>query len=773
MTNYDNLPLSLRERPQWVVWRYETRDAGKKPTKVPYCGVTGAPASVTNPATWASYAETCAAVYAEPNLWSGIGFVLTALDPFAVIDLDDVDDVDLKLRQANLITAFDSYTEISPSGKGHHIIVRGEVEKGRNRRPLEIYSTARFFTCTGNVYLDRPIADRQDLLVELWEELAPKSASSLVCHDGNSPQTQSDDAVCSAAYSASNGKKFYALYMGNWNEYYASQSEADFALIDILAFYTKNAAQIERIFLASALGQRDKAKRPDYLPTMIQRSFDRMLPEVSLDALLDGLAQRSAPTNIDTVVGDLPQATLQRLAVPDIQLGSLPFVHDAYSKPVGMVGDIAQYIYDAAPRPVAELALAGALGFMAGICGKAFNVSGTGLNQYLVTIATTGIGKEAVGNGISALVNMVTATSPSVEKFIGPSDMASAQGVLNYMSEGNTCFVSLIGECGMWLSNLSSAKANGVQVGLRRLLLDAYGKSGHSGVIRPTVYADKTKNTKVIKSPALTILGDSTPEKFFEVITPDLLAEGLVSRFMLIHYQGKRPRLNRQMAAAVPERGLIEMLSALCQQCHAIIESGKVIDIQLDPAADNAAMDYNEYCDDLINDASSDVVRQLWSRAYLKMLKVAALIAIGRNIYQPVISTDDVKWASQMVNFDIAIMLEKFNTGEMGTLVQGVREDNKQLELALKVTQEFIGLEPSRMVSYGVTASHVENRCIPWAYYQRRLYGLKLFSRDPRGSAGATLAAIKGLADQGVIVELSQPKTIELFNSTAKTYCVM
>ena len=54
--------------------------------------------------------------------------------------------------------------------------------------------------------------------------------------------------------------------------------EADFALVDILAFYSHNKAQIARIFRASALGQRDKAKRNDYVNYMLNKCFDRILP---------------------------------------------------------------------------------------------------------------------------------------------------------------------------------------------------------------------------------------------------------------------------------------------------------------------------------------------------------------------------------------------------------------------------------------------------------------------------------------------------------------
>jgi hypothetical protein len=95
-----------------------------------------------------------------------------------------------------------------------------------------------------------------------------------------------DDAtVLRQCSQASNGEKFQRLYMGNWQYDYPSQSEADFALINILTFYTKNKEQIIRLFRMSGLGQREKAKRNKYIAYMVNRAFDRMPPKADMDAL--------------------------------------------------------------------------------------------------------------------------------------------------------------------------------------------------------------------------------------------------------------------------------------------------------------------------------------------------------------------------------------------------------------------------------------------------------------------------------------------------------
>jgi primase-polymerase (primpol)-like protein len=145
------IPAALKERPQWVAWRYERPN--NKWTKVPINPHTGGKADATNPATWGPF-ETALARYQDPTaLLDGIGYVFAAADEFAGIDLDDCRDPTTGTvaawAQADL-NALDSYTEVSPSGTGVKVFVRGKLPPGgRKRKPYEMYDERRFFAVTG------------------------------------------------------------------------------------------------------------------------------------------------------------------------------------------------------------------------------------------------------------------------------------------------------------------------------------------------------------------------------------------------------------------------------------------------------------------------------------------------------------------------------------------------------------------------------------------------------------------------------------------------
>lgn len=145
------IPADLRERDQWVVWRYETRDT--KPTKVPYqCWIKQQKkASSTDPNTWGGFGAAITAY--EHGPYDGVGFVLSKGDPFVFIDLDHCRDAEKGIIDGpaiEIIKTLHGYAELSPSGTGVHIFVCGVLPEGRRKvGQVEMYDRARFATMTG------------------------------------------------------------------------------------------------------------------------------------------------------------------------------------------------------------------------------------------------------------------------------------------------------------------------------------------------------------------------------------------------------------------------------------------------------------------------------------------------------------------------------------------------------------------------------------------------------------------------------------------------
>jgi putative DNA primase/helicase len=142
----EGIPGELRVRPQWVVWKA----VGEKPDKVPYSAHGGLKASSTDLMTWGTFEEALGAY--KVGGYAGVGFVFSSGDPFTGIDLDGCVNPrtgELATWAMEIVSYFGSYTELSATGTGIHIIVRGDMPN-RRKDEVEVYSSKRFFTVTGH-----------------------------------------------------------------------------------------------------------------------------------------------------------------------------------------------------------------------------------------------------------------------------------------------------------------------------------------------------------------------------------------------------------------------------------------------------------------------------------------------------------------------------------------------------------------------------------------------------------------------------------------------
>ena len=263
MTTYlSNIPDELKRLNNWCVWKFEKRN-GKR-TKIPFNAETGEFAKSNDKSTWSSY-ET--AVNAEGV--DGIGFFFEP--PYLGIDIDDIDDDLHRFKQGdkldNIVSefneAFKSYTEVSPSGNGLHIIVKGKIPGSRRRKGnIEMYDSGRFFTMTGkNIGKYKDVTEvSEQVFKTIYNKYLPDNTVKYPTTNNYQQNIHnlSEIDVINEIYKSKQAKLFDDLMKGNYEPYYTSHSEADMALANILAFWcARDYSQMDSIFRQSNL-YRDK-----------------------------------------------------------------------------------------------------------------------------------------------------------------------------------------------------------------------------------------------------------------------------------------------------------------------------------------------------------------------------------------------------------------------------------------------------------------------------------------------------------------------------------
>lgn len=338
---YEKIPLELKQLPHWVGWKYMQHPGEDHKRKVPINAMDGQPAKSNDPTTWCDFDTACRGK--ERFGLDGIGFMFSG-DGIFGIDIDhcyDPETQELDPAAAEIIETVQSYTELSPSGTGIHILCKGALPEGRKRRgAVEMYSTLRYFTVTGNQFgLEYPFSDCTERVAVMHrkylgeeENAAGAQKAALPMPTGRGTNADmSVDAILRRMFDSKHGQKLQDLYNGSWEQYGigdGSQSSADQAFCNTLAFWCRcDAALMDAIFRRSRLYRQKWDKRRG-AKTYGQITIDRAIKDCRDIWEPQERVQRPAPA-----VPPPPQNTFNEVPVME-------------NTTVGETGQRKYYTYD-------------------------------------------------------------------------------------------------------------------------------------------------------------------------------------------------------------------------------------------------------------------------------------------------------------------------------------------------------------------------------------------------------------------------------------------
>jgi hypothetical protein len=352
---FDAVPEELIVLPQWVVFKLSPRsDNSGKFDKKPYDSRHGEAASGTDPSTWGAFDEAVAA----SRWFDGIGFTFSEDDPYAGVDFDGCRDKDsgaIAPWAQEFIDQLASYTEVSPSGTGVHILVRATIPPGHKQHYkgclVEIYDRGRFFTVTGNhlpgtpLALNEATAAVQQIHDIVWSDGHYKEDGPLPSADGRYDEPRYGatglpaEEVLQRCRNDRSGEQFIAFYDdADLSDVDDDDSRADWFVWSKLCFYCGN--DVERIIAlaeggeqyrhsedgAKAQERKEKWQRPDAAYETHQRAtIAKILANHNKDSIFGrGLVS----LDVGIPVSELVDQTWKALAeANDPALGNAPALY--------------------------------------------------------------------------------------------------------------------------------------------------------------------------------------------------------------------------------------------------------------------------------------------------------------------------------------------------------------------------------------------------------------------------------------------------------------
>jgi hypothetical protein len=744
--NFANIHPLIKERAKWAVWRYETAEGRDKPSKPPRSPINEQLISPTSDEGWGTF-DQAVSRYGDGTWYAGIGFRIAPELGLAVVDCDrhGNEHPDVIKGQLAVYNILNSFTEYSPSGQGIHIYCFGSVPSAKNSaRGVEVYCKDRFMTVTGNILNPADIQNRQIELEQLVNELGTTRDNGPSGIDYEAPEIDDDATILSRAFEAQNGPKFSKLWAGEYGEWYGSQSEADFALVNMLCFYTKNVQQVRRLFYASKLGERDKLReRSDLLEEMIKKGYDRILPAVDFEGLRLQVEQR------------LAQAQPQALALP-VATSQRGIEHPSIACPPGLFGEVARFFYDAASYPAPEIALAGALGFMSGLFGAGWNVNGSGLNNFIVLTAPTSSGKEVLTSGMARLVRAsmewtnknktdgALSVTDILSKLMGPAGINSGPALTKYLKDDFMSTVSVQAEFGIELGKLLAQDANPSVSALKSLYLNLMGSSGANGVMAANIWSDKEKNIGERRGVSFSLLGESVPELIFDKLNESQIASGFIGRMLFIELPRAQHTYQKDGPKFQPNENLCRAIVQASMQAWANTHAKRPVNVAFSMEADLMQEEYRVFCRNKHADRDGQIYAGLWGRCHVKAMRIAALVAVGVDWVNPVITAEHMQWAIELVNRGTEVILGRFERGEIGTGEHGNRVKTLE-EFLKKYYKDNLSSLPKIQLNGKDHAAHK----VSYGYLRYHVGRKAEFQRD----ANAFETAIKTVISSGLMVE--------------------
>lgn len=650
------VPQELRSLRQWVEWRY----IGDDKRKVPF-QPNGTPAKSNDPATWSAF-DDCR---------GQLGFVFAAEDGLFGVDLDGcIDDAgEVQEWAMRIVNRFDTYAEISPSGRGIKLWGRGSMPGGTGKKApvnspaccdkqpaIEAYDRGRYFTFTGERLPMSPLAvndcrEALDWLASVYwppralevkptqkTSIQERAARYLACVDpaiaGQGGHNQTFRAACSLVLGFGLSVDEAMPLLAEYNTRCEPQwSEKE--LLHKLESADKQTG--ERGFLIGEEVEVDH--RPVDFSALVASHGTSLVP-ISSDDDDDEFYEDDGPAENDG--------------------GPFPI---ECSRPEGFIRDVIEFNERRSRYFQPEAALASALCLMSVLTGRKIRDSeDTRTNLYIMALCPTGGGKES-----GRKINKEILSACGAEELIGPEDFASSAGAMSWMAD-HPVSLAQMDEIGRMIATTKDAGKSPHLFKLVSVFLKLFTQS--NTIISGDAYADKQKHKKLYY-PHLTIYGTSTVKAFWDSITAESISDGLVGRFIIFDRTVTDEDKNKK-GYVRPKKP-----DALCEVPESIIErarwwwqfiagSGNLSSINPSPVTIPLAKEADDRLESHASAVAekrlgneSDVASALWSRSAEKVAKLALLFACSRSSFElpSCVTFDDVDKAVRLSNWATRRML--------------------------------------------------------------------------------------------------------------------
>ena len=339
--------------------------------------------------------------------------------------------------------------------------------------------------------------------------------------------------------------------------------------------------------------------------------------------------------------------------------------------PPGIMGVVTDWVNATARKPQPAFAVQTAIAFVSTVLGRRFVTDQRNWSSlYLLNIGHSASGKEHAKKAVEDLLDAC-----GLGHLVGPASYTSNSGLLSAL-HAQPSHLTVIDEFGKELEQ-ASIKNNARAQGTMKLLIETWGRC--DGVLRPQGYSTfgmsgaekKEINDRVIRNPALTLLGITTPDSFFETIGSAAARDGFLNRFLIVESE-TGPQVSRMVKQLPVPQAVQDWAQAMLALSDGLIDPSSTasaglsptpVEVALSSAATELFVAFEAECIDLMKKYADTGLMEMFGRTNEIAMRLALCIACGCQEAAPMaVEGPHAAWAIQYVRHHAKRAVERLKT---------------------------------------------------------------------------------------------------------------
>jgi hypothetical protein len=427
------------------------------------------------------------------------------------------------------------------------------------------------------------------------------------------------------------------------------------------------------------------------------------------------------------------------------------------SHPPGRLGEVSRWCMENSYLPFLQAAVTSTFAVAAGLFGHSWQLPQSGLNLYITMVGRSAVGKEAVLGSAGRIMQALQKLNPSAGRFFHFGAFASGPALRRMVADDHSSVAIFVGEWGYVVQGLGDV-TNANALGIRREVTDLFQKSAAGSVAGGRVYADKEKTVELAKNVAVTLVGETTPDLFYSSLSYDILADGFLSRFWIIDYDGDRPITNARINNVFPE-DLARYFAQAAVQAEKLAMTNTWTDVLFTDKAKKIFEDFDRFCVSKFYGREDEALRQVWNRAHLKALKIAALCAVADSYMKPTVREPQAVWATEQVLRDVYGLLRRVESGQVGGSTE-----TQQMKIVQSLIKEYLAGGAKKCEERLRVAG-----VVPHSWLMERVQDLAPFRKHRLGARLALKQVEDELISQGTLQQVGGTDVRDKFQYHAAT----